>query len=321
MSHYKLLSLAVVLLAFTACKEDKNPVRPPVDTTTPPPPPPDTTPPPVKTFTVMAAGNISSCTNTNDAATAALIAADTAATVIALGDNAFPNGTAANYTECYGPTWGAFKARTYALFGNHDYDSSATAAGAAGYFGDRAGPAGKHYYSFDLGDWHVIVLNVISGLTPPVAYAPGSEQATWLAADLAANSTKKCVMAVWHDPRFLSSDTAGFNERTTQRALWQTLYDAGVDIVLNGSAHMYERMQPMDAAGAVDTVRGIRQFNSGLGGESRYTTDRTFIHPASASRGFEYGVLKLTLGKDSYSWQFLPVAGATFADTGTGACH
>ncbi len=316
MSASKLISFTAILLAFAACKSDRNPYTPPRDTI--PDPPRDTTPV-VKTATLYAAGNIAECTSDGDLATAALIEADTAATVLALGDNAFPAGTAANYTDCYGPSWGRFAARTYGVAGNHEFDSSATADGLTTYFGDRAGPAGKNYYSFDTGDWHVIVLSVVDE-GRGAQYGAGSEQAAWLAADLQANAATKCIMAVWHNPRFLSTDTAGFNERSTQRPVWQQLYAGGVDVVLNGGVHMYERMQPMDAAGAVDTVRGIRQFNVGVGGESRYTTERLYIHPNSAARGFDFGVLKLTLKKDGYDWQFLPVAGATYTDAGTGRC-
>lgn len=314
----RLLALAVVALALVACKNDRDPVAPPVDTTTPPPPPPDTTPAP-RIATIMAAGSISECVSNVDDATARLIEADTSAIAIALGDNAFPNGTLANYTDCYGPTWGRFKARTYAAVGNHEYDSSATAEGAVAYFGDRVGPAGKNYYSFDAGEWHVVVLNVAD--QSGVAYGAGSEQLTWLAADLQANAAKKCVMAVWHNPRYLSSDTAGFTVRTTQRALWDQLYAANVDVVLNGGEHMYERMAPMNGAGEADTLRGIRQFNSGLGGESRFATERNYNHPNSAARGFDFGVLKLTLRATSYDWQYLTVPGGTFTDAGTGTCH
>jgi hypothetical protein len=319
MKSTKLILLALVALATVACgSRERNPVVPPIDTlpedTTTPPPPPEVV------ATIMAAGNIAECTPSDiDARTAALIDADTTAIAIALGDNAFPNGTAANYTDCYGPSWGRFKARTYAALGNHEYDSSATAEGAVSFFGERAGPPGKGYYSFDAGTWHVVVLNLTDNTRVP--YGAASEQLAWLAADLEANASRKCVMAVWHDARFVSSDTAGFNERTTQRVVWERLYAAGVDVILNGGMHMYERMAPMNAAGAVDTVRGIRQFNSGLGGESRYTAERAFIHPNSVVRGFDFGVLKLTLRPTSYDWQFLPIAGATFTDSGTGSCN
>src|SRR6185436_6749987 len=124
-------------------------------------------------------------------------------TVIALGDNALPSGRAVDYATCYDASWGRFKARTYAVMGTHEYDSSATADGAVAYFGANAGPAGKGYYSFDAGTWHIIVLNTSNN--PTVSYAATSEQQTWLQADLNANAGKKCVMAVWHDPRFMST--------------------------------------------------------------------------------------------------------------------
>lgn len=317
----RISAIALLTIVTVACGRDRNPVQP--DTIPDPPDslPKDTTRDSIPTAPIVAtmylAANIAECGNTNaDSMTAALIT-DTSATVLALGDNAFPNGTLANYNDCYQPTWGRFLARTYAAVGNHDYDSSATAEGFAAYFGARGGPAGKYYYSFNVGAWHVIVLNIVDSAR--VAYGPGSEQMTWLQADLAASASKRCVMAVWHNTWITSSaDSAAF-ERTTIRPVVQRLFDAGVDVVVSGTQHWYERMQPMNAAGAVDSATGIRFFNSGLGGESRATP--TAIHPNSAARGTDYGVLRLTLADSTYDWSFLPVAGSTFTDTGSGRCR
>src|SRR4029077_2317722 len=153
----------------------------------------------VASVTLVGAGNIAKCTNTNSQATAALINSVGGA-VFSLGDNAYPNGTAANYQNCYGPTWGQFLANTYPVVGHHEYDSSTTAAGYFGYFGAVAGNPGQGYYSFDLGAWHIVVLNRNNTY---VSTAVGSPQETWLKADLAA-STKKCQLALFHHPRFYS---------------------------------------------------------------------------------------------------------------------
>jgi acid phosphatase type 7 len=261
------------------------------------------------------------CSNNNDELTAQIIDTVPDATVIALGDNAFPSGSAESYNNCYGPTWGRFKARTWATLGNHDWDStSASFAGAISYFGDRAGPPGKHYYSFDVGAWHIVVLNVVSGSTPPVPYNAGSEQQTWLSADLTANAGKKCTMVVWHDPRFMSSrDAPAFHERTTLRSLWGLLEAHGVDVVLNGNQHWYERMHPMRSDGARDDSLGIRQFIVGTGGESviRPSVD----HPNAAAIWNVYGVLRFTLRDGDYDWRFVPVRGAAADDAGSGRCH
>src|SRR4029077_4994120 len=153
----------------------------------------------VASVTLVGAGNIARCDRTNDEATASLLDG-IAGTVFAVGDNAYPNGTAANFT-CYDASWGRHKARTYPAVGNHEYDSSATAANYFNYFGAAAGPAGQGYYSYDLGAWHVVVLNSNNA---QVSTAVGSPQETWLKADLAA-STKKCQLALFHHPRFYST--------------------------------------------------------------------------------------------------------------------
>lgn len=312
-------ALVCLMLGATACKE--RPVAPDpgdtTDTNTPPPPPP----PASGTATLMAAGNIAVCSNNNDEVTAQLIDTVTNATVLALGDNAFPGGSAQAYNDCYGPTWGRFKDRTYAVLGNHDWDSTTGSfAGAISYFGDRAGPAGKHYYSFDVGTWHIIVLNVVTGSNPPVAYNSSSEQQAWLAADLQANATKKCVMAVWHDPRFMAGlNDPTFQERTTLTSLWSRLEASGVDVVLNGNQHWYERMYPMRTDGTRDDSLGIRQFTVGTGGESVVLPG--YGHPNTAAALGVYGVLRFTLRDGSYDWQFMPVRGAAGTDSGTGTCH
>lgn len=292
--------------------------------------PPDTTGNPVDTtthplpvdssfVTVALAGNIAKCTNNNDDLTAHVISAmDPTTTVIALGDNALPSGREVDYATCYDASWGQFKARTYAVLGTHEYDSSNTAAGAVAYFGDRAGPAGKGYYSFDVGTWHVIVLNTTNNVDVP--YGSTSAQQTWLQQDLDANAGKKCVMAVWHDPRFLSSNTPGFTERTNQTSIWTRLYGAKVDVIVNGGQHDYERMAPMDASGNRNDTLGIRQFNSGMGGDSYIMPD--VIAPNSEVRATSWGVLQLKLFKGRYEWSFMnATVGDPFTDTGSGTCH
>lgn len=316
---FTITALTCVVLGGNACKE--RPAGPEegdttIDTTTPPPPPPP------GSATLMAAGNIAVCSNNNDEITAQLIDTVPNAVVIALGDNAFPSGSAAAYNDCYGPTWGRFKDRTYAVLGNHDWDSTtASFAGAVSYFGDRAGPAGKHYYSFDVGAWHVIVLNVISGTNPPVAYNSSSEQQAWLAADLQANAGKKCTMAVWHDPRFMSAlSDPSFMERTTLSSLWSRLEAGGVDVVLNGNQHWYERMHPMRTDGTRNDSLGIRQFIVGTGGESVVYPAHT--HPNNVLTWAAYGVIRFTLRDGSYDWNFQTARGQDpFSDSGTGTCH
>lgn len=261
---------------------------------------------------VLTAGDIASCGGDNDEATAQLLDR-IPGTVLALGDNTV-HGTAVDYASCYDPTWGRHKTRTYTLLGNHEY-APGNADATFDYFGDRAGPRGKGYYSFDLGAWHIVVLNDNATFVP---FAAGSEQEQWLRQDLAANS-KRCTLAMWHAPRFLSSSEAGFTERPTRKVLWDDLYAAGAELVLNAQEHHYERFPQLDPDGRPDPVRGMREFNVGTGGES--TAMPTVINPNSEARSADFGVLKLTLRPDGYDWEFVPIAGASFTDSGSGTCH
>jgi hypothetical protein len=259
---------------------------------------------------MVGAGNIASCGSNKHQATAQLVEALPNAKVFTLGDNVFPRSTPANYTDCYDPYWGRFLDRTRATLGNHEYEGDPNAT--FDYFGDRAGPRGLGYYSYDLGTWHIIVLNDHGGSSID------PDQMNWLAADLQAN-TKSCTIAMWHVPLFLSSHTDGWTVNPDHRPIWDLLYNAGAELVLNGQQHNYERFAPMTSAGAVDSTRGIRQFSVGTGGES--VDNFTVIHPNSEVHSATFGIIKLTLKRNSYDWQFMPVAGSTFTDSGSGSCH
>jgi hypothetical protein len=269
-------------------------------------------PAPLPAEVILVAGNIATCGTTNDEATAAIL--DTiAGTVFTLGDNAFPNGSAEAYRDCYGPSWGRHKPRTYATLGNHEYESG-TASASFDYFGDRVGPRDIGYYSHDLGNWHIIVLNV----SDQHAFEEGAAQDQWLQADLAAHS-KACTLAIWHNPRFFSSNTVGWTSNAFITVIWNRLYEAGVDVVLNGQQHQYERFPPMTPTGALDEARGVREFNVGTGGESTEMPIAIAQHSEALSDAF--GVLKLTLDAGSYSWEFVPTVPGQFSDTGSGTCH
>jgi hypothetical protein len=289
--------LFVTVIAFAAACGSKSPVEPS-----------EPLPPEV----ILAAGNIATCGTTNDEATAAEL--DTLqGTIFTLGDNAFPNGSAEAYRDCYTPSWGRHKARTYATLGNHEYNSGSADA-SFDYFGDRIGPRGLGYYSFDLGNWHVVVLNV----NDFHGFIEGSPQDLWLQADL-AQSKKSCTLAIWHNPRFFSSNTLGWTSNAYITELWNRLYEAGVDLVLNGQQHQYERFPPLSATGTVDEAKGIRSFNVGTGGES--TEMPIAIAQYSEKLSDAFGVLKLTLDAGSYSWEFVPTVPGQFSDSGTGTCH
>jgi hypothetical protein len=271
---------------------------------------------PSNSVVLMGAGNIGDCGSQNDNRTAALIAQVPDAVVFTLGDNAFENGTDSDYVNCYGPSWGQLKARTHPTLGNHDYNMG-NADGAFDYYGAAAGTRGKGYYSYDIGAWHVIVLN---DNLPYVSFQAGSDQATWLANDLAAN-TKRCTIAMWHVPLYQSSNSQGGLTNSERKTLWQALYAAGVEIVLNAQPHHYERMKPMNPDGSVDQSNGIREFIVGTGGGQGTALPTLEVHSNSEVRGAAFGVLKLTLQDGSYDWTFVPVPGASFSDAGSGTCH
>lgn len=245
--------------------------------------------------------------------TAGLIGQLQADAVLTLGDNQYQDGTLDQFMRSYDLSWGQHKAITYPSVGNHEYQVPG-AADYYSYFGARAGDPSKGYYSFDLGDWHIIALN--SNCAAVGGCGAGSAQEQWLRADIAAHP-RACTLAFWHHPRF-SSGSHGNNAAYT--AFWQALYSAGTELVLVGHDHSYERFAPQTASGVADPERGIRQFVVGTGGKDHYS--QPTIQPNSEVRnGDTHGVLKLDLHAESYSWEFVPEAGATFTDSGSDNCR
>jgi len=266
------------------------------------------TPPPSGDPVLAGAGDIAT-SGLGDSATAALLD-NIPGTVFTAGDNAYPDGTASNFTTYYEPTWGRHKARTRPSPGNHDYHTTG-ASGYFNYFGANAGDPAKGYYSYDLGSWHVVSLN------SNISMSVGSAQEQWLRRDLAA-STKPCTIAYWHHPLFTSG--ANHAPSASTRPLYQALYDHNAEVAVFGHNHQYERFAPQNPTGGVDTARGLRAFVAGMGGASHYEFGT--IRPNSQARNSDtYGVLKLTLHANSYDWQFVPQAGKTYTDSGTTPCH
>lgn len=261
---------------------------------------------------LFAVGDIASCKSDGDEATAALLDGQSGV-IAALGDTVYESGKPEEYARCFAPAWERHKKRIRPAVGNHEYQTPG-ASGYFAYFEEQAGEPGKGYYSYDLGRWHIIVLN--SNCKQVGGCDANSPQVEWLRSDLAAHPTQ-CALAYWHHPRFSSGQHGNFPSMQT---IWEILYEHGVDVVLAGHDHDYERFAPLNDQGKVDPERGIRSFVVGTGGRSL----RPFgaIHPASEVRDNQtYGVLKLTLRPDSYEWQFIPVAGGTFTDAGQGTCH
>ncbi len=258
---------------------------------------------------LVGAGDIADCDSQGDEQTAALLDR-IPGTVFTAGDNAYSDGADSDYTRCYEPSWGRHKSRTRPSPGNHDFRTS-RAAPYYRYFGGSAGVAGRGYYSYDVAQWHVVSLNSNSDMRA------GSPQEQWLRADLAANPAR-CVLAYWHHPRFSSGTEHGSDRRT--QPLWQALYDFNADVVLAGHEHNYERFGPQSPAGAADPARGIREFVVGTGGAEHYSFGPPLPN-SEARNGDTWGVLKLTLLPDGYRWRFIPVAGMTYSDSGSGRCH
>ncbi|MFN2567618.1 MAG: metallophosphoesterase [Gemmatimonadaceae bacterium] len=302
---------------------------------------------------LVGAGDIAGCPDQyKDEATKALLDG-IAGTVFTAGDNAYMNGTPAEFAACYGPswTWGQHKDRTRPAAGNHEYIS--LGSGYFTYFGPVSNPP-FGYYSYNLGAWHVVVINstpqvymcyppelkegtdeaeeqvpyqdlwgdpqldeLPNSPTAGRACAGDAAQQAWLIADLIAHRRYKCTVTYFHHPRF-SSGRHG-NHYQMQR-IWDILYAFGVDVVISGHDHVYERFAPQDPEGRRNFGRGIRQFTVGTGGAPLY--DWGVIQPNSEVRNnTTHGVLKLNLGNRSYAWEFVPVAGATFTDSGSGRCH
>ncbi len=267
------------------------------------------------------AGDIATCANdagTNDDARTAAILAGIDGAIFTTGDNVYPNGTASEFTNCYDPVWGPpFKARTRPVPGNHDWNT-ANLAGYKGYFGDNATDAnGQSYYSYDLDtNWHVVNLDSECDKVPG-GCGVGSPQEVWLKADLAAPANAgKNVIAIWHKPRFSS----GITNLTDVQPLVDALYAAGVDIALVGHDHIYERFQPLDPSGTHDPAFGIRHFTIGTGGEAHHGAG-TPLPTSEALDDNTFGIMKFTLRPADYDWVFLPIAGSTFTDSGTGTVH
>ncbi len=271
---------------------------------------------PATTVTLVGAGNVARCDRTNDEATAALLDG-IAGTVFTLGDGAYPGGRLVDYQTCYDPSWGRHKARTSPVPGHRDYDSSATAVGYFTYFGAAAGDPSKGYYSYDLGAWHIIVLNSNNTYVPTAA---GSPQELWLKGDLAA-TTKRCVLAMWHRPRFNSTTDTVLYVPSSVKPFWDDLYAAGAELILNAHVRDYERFAPQTPAGTADPVNGIREIIVGTGGEGQDAPNTLMAPNSEVNLSLVYGVLKLTLGDGTYAWQFVPVAGQTATDSGSGTCH
>jgi hypothetical protein len=266
-----------------------------------------------ETAVLVGAGDIADCTDLASAEGTAQQLEKIPGTVMAIGDLAYPDGTKENFV-CYDKTWGRVKHRTRPAVGNHEFHSK-DAVYYFDYFGKTAGDPKDGYYSYDLGAWHIVSLN--SECAEVGGCNTGSREEQWLRADLAAHPAP-CTLAYFHKPLFSSGGKHGNDPE--MKPLWQALYDANADVVVNGHDHNYERFAPQAPDGSADLKRGIREFVAGTGGKHLRPMGPAVLNSEVRSAD-AFGVLKLTLRANGYDWQFIPVAGKNFTDSGSGTCH
>jgi hypothetical protein len=329
-----LVSMGIQTSAVTdkifASRETSTPPQLVVETAAPTPPPP---PPSASDPVIAAAGDIA-CSpidpnfnrgagttgNCRQRATAALLFNSGLSSILTLGDNQYEDGEFSNFKSVFDVTWGVAKSRIRSGVGNREYNTS----GATGYFdyfngvgilSGSAGDRGKGYFSFDVGAWHLISLN--SNCSAIGGCYLGSAQEQWLRGDLAAHPNL-CTLAYWHHPLFTSGQTGN---STNTRPLYQDLYNSGAEIVMSGHDHDYERFAPQNPTGGLDNARGIREFVVGTGGESHHPFTVSPLANEQVRNDKTFGVMRLTLHPGSYEWKFQPIAGQTFTDSGSTACH
>jgi calcineurin-like phosphoesterase family protein len=273
---------------------------------------------PDQAFVLVGAGDIASCKNLEGATATAKLLEQIPGTIFAAGDLAYESGSPYEFEHCYGPTWGRFKSRTKPALGNHEYHKG-SAQGYFDYWGEQAGPRDKGFYSYELGAWHIVVLNTNCGVKELGGCGAGSPQETWLKADLAAHS-HACILAYGHHALFSSGIFRSHAAHPELKQFWEDLYAAHADLVLAGHEHSYERFAPQDPERNADPEHGIREIVAGTGGRSHDLLG--FATPNSEVRDWDtYGVLKLTLAPEKYTWEFIPEEGKTFSDSGSGVCH
>jgi acid phosphatase type 7 len=301
--------LCGVLIALVACGGPDSPTAPtgPGGSPGPGPTPPLDTGPDVEAV-LVGAGDIGWCGVEGRSDQTATLLDGIPGTVFTVGDNAYMTGSAENFRRCYEPTWGRHKGRTRPTPGNHEYETPG-AADYFAYFGTNAGMPGMGYYSYQLGAWQIFALNT------EVPVSAGSAQLAWLRAELTTRPTR-CALAYFHEPLF-GSGTNGSDPR--MREAWRVMYELGVDVVLSGHNHSYERFAPQDPDGRFDPERGIRQFVAGTGGAP--ITGFPQVQANSEVRSSTWGVLKMTLRSTQYTWEFVPVPGQPLPDSGAAQCH
>ncbi len=265
--------------------------------------------------TLLAVGDIATCGNLGAFITAGIIQKELKkipnSKLAILGDIAYERGTDAEF-KCYDAAYGQFKDITYPSPGNHEYYTP-NATGYYKYFGTRAGDPKRGYYTYKLGNWRIYALN--SNCNYIGGCDANSPQVKWLKQTLLQNPSQ-CSLAYWHHPRFSS----GRHGNTSfMQDIWATVAKAGVEVVLAGHDHTYERFAPLDSSGNPNP-KGTQAFVIGTGGRSLYA----FINPhphSQVKQNSSLGVSKFGLEPNGYSWEFLAADGSDFKDSGNGKCY
>ncbi len=267
--------------------------------------------------TVAAVGDLGDCSNGASRSVAEAIEGVHPDAFLPLGDLVYPDGSLSEFLDCYGPRFGRFRDITRPVPGNHEYHTP-HAAPYYGYFCRAAGDPFVGYHSFELGRWHVVVLNSNCGNDLDLACdmpddfggcGADSPQAKWLRADLAEHS-HQCKLALFHHPlesQSVEGDSPHMGE------LVSILRESRVDLILNGHAHNYQRFSK-------DGLGGIRSIVVGTGG----TSLDAFEAGASRSEARDdqtHGFLRLELRPSSYSFNFISVEDGRFSDQGEGTCE
>src|SRR6202045_1307117 len=271
-----------------------------------------------QTAVLVGAGDIVGCRDPEGALATAKLIEKTPGTVFAVGDLVYDATTLSQFQKCYGATWGKFKDRTRPALGNHEY-LEPRATPYFQYWGAQAGPAGKGYYSYELGAWHVVVLNTNCEAPGLGGCASGSPQEIWLRQGLREHQGA-CIVAYGHHALFSSGFFRSHAVHPELKPLWDDLYAVHADLMLAGHEHSYERFAPQDPDGRADPRHGIREIVVGTGGRSHDPLGLAMPNSEVRNVG-AYGVLKLTLLPQGYTWEFLPEEGKTFRDSGAGVCH
>jgi calcineurin-like phosphoesterase family protein len=316
--RYRLPAALLIAPLAVACKSEERATPPPAEA-------------PAKevalanAVVMIGVGDIAVCGTRGDENTAALVdsvlrvdsAAGVETVVATFGDNVYPVGSRTDFARCFAPSWGGRRIMNAIRPspGNHDY---ATLVGAPyyRYFGQRAGPPGVGYYSYDIGEWHAIALNSEIMVGPWFTPRAAKAQMDWLRNDLKSHSNK-CTVAYFHRPLFSSGVHGGTGD---VQPLWNIMYEGGVDLILNGHEHHYERFLPQTPLGVRDDAKGIEQIIAGTGGGDLRGLRSQLGRNSAAQIHGHFGVLKLTLGADEYRHAFIDTSGRIW-DSGGRQCH